>query len=77
MAKDQLQEQIIEEFELFDEWLDKYNYLIELSGDLPKYDDRFRTPEHLIEGCQSRVWVAAELTEGKMHFSADSDAIIT
>ncbi len=77
MSKDQLQEQIIEEFELFDEWLDKYNYLIELSGDLPEYDERNRTPEHLIEGCQSRVWVAADMVEGKIYFTADSDAIIT
>ncbi len=77
MAKDQIQEQIIEDFELFDEWLDKYNYLIELSGELPQIDEAHRTPEHLIEGCQSRVWIDAELRDGLIYFHADSDAIIT
>ncbi len=77
MGKDARQEQIIEEFELFDEWLDKYNYLIELSSDLPQISEENRTPEHLIEGCQSRVWIDAELRDGKIFYSADSDAIIT
>ncbi len=77
MVKDARQEQIIEEFELFDEWLDKYNYLIELSSNLPPLSEEHRTPEHLIEGCQSRVWIDAELRDGKLHYSADSDAIIT
>ncbi len=75
--KDAIQEQIIEDFELFDEWLDKYNYLIELSGELPQIDEAHRTPEHLIEGCQSRVWIDAELRDGLIYFYADSDAIIT
>ncbi len=75
--KDAIQEQIIEDFELFDEWLDKYNYLIELSSELPKIDEAHRTPEHLIEGCQSRVWIDAELQDGLIYFHADSDAIIT
>ncbi|MFI3303198.1 MAG: SufE family protein [Rikenellaceae bacterium] len=75
--KDQIQEQIIEDFELFDEWLDKYNYLIELSSELPVIDESHRTPEHLIEGCQSRVWVSAELKDNKIYYTADSDAIIT
>lgn len=77
MVKDLIQEQIIEDFELFDEWLDKYNYLIELSGELPVIDESRRTPEFLIEGCQSRVWIDAELKDGLIHFTADSDAIIT
>ncbi len=77
MSKDTRQEEIIEEFELFEEWLDKYNYLIELSDDLPKLEEAQRTPELLIEGCQSRVWVGAEMREGKIYYSADSDAIIT
>ncbi len=77
MGKDARQEQIIEEFELFDEWLDKYNYLIELSSDLPQISEEHRTPEHLIEGCQSRVWIDAELRDGKIFYTADSDAIIT
>ena len=77
MNKDRVQEEIIEDFELFDEWLDKYNYLIELSGDLPMIAESSRTPQHLIEGCQSRVWIDVELKDGQMFFTADSDAIIT
>ncbi len=76
--KDKIQEQIIEDFELFDEWLDKYNYLIELSADLPLISEQSKTPEHVIEGCQSRVWIDAKLDEsGAIIFTADSDAIIT
>lgn len=76
--KDQRQEQIIEDFEIFDEWLDRYEYLIELSNDLPLIAEQSKTPEHVIEGCQSRVWIDAKLdAEGKMEFTADSDAIIT
>ncbi|MFI3328456.1 MAG: SufE family protein [Rikenellaceae bacterium] len=76
--KDQRQEQIIEDFELFDEWLDKYSYIIELSADLPLISEQNKTPEHVIEGCQSRVWIAAKLDEqGGIEFTADSDAIIT
>ncbi|MFI3258682.1 MAG: SufE family protein [Rikenellaceae bacterium] len=74
---DQIQDEIIEDFEQFDEWLDKYSYLIELSADLPTIDEAHRTPDHLIEGCQSRVWIDAELRDGKIYYSADSDAIIT
>ncbi len=77
MTKDAIQEQIIEEFELFDEWLDKYNYLIELSAELPQIEESHKSPEHMIEGCQSRVWVDAELKDGKIYYHADSDAIIT
>ncbi len=77
MSKDSVQEGIIEDFELFDEWLDKYNYLIELSSDLPVINESSRTPQHLIEGCQSRVWIDVELREGRLYFTADSDAIIT
>lgn len=75
--KDQIQEQIIEEFAIFDEWLDKYDYLIELSDTLPAIADEHRTEAYAIKGCQSRVWVDARLEEGKVFFSADSDAIIT
>lgn len=75
--KDKVQEQIIEEFALFDEWLDKYNYLIELSESLPSIAPEHRTDSYLIRGCQSRVWIDAKLEGGKIHYSADSDAIIT
>lgn len=75
--KDTIQEQIIEEFSIFDEWLDKYDYLIELSDSLPAIAPEHRTEQYVIQGCQSRVWVDAKLEDGKMMYSADSDAIIT
>ena len=75
--KDTIQEQIIEEFSVFDEWLDKYDYLIELSDTLPAIAPEHRTDSYAIKGCQSRVWVDARLEDGKVLFSADSDAIIT
>lgn len=75
--KDNIQEAIIEEFSLFDEWLDKYDYLIELSDTLPAIASEHRTEQYVIKGCQSRVWVDARIEEGKMFYSADSDAIIT
>ncbi len=62
---------------MFDDWLDKYDYLISLSESLPMIDPAKRTERYLIEGCQSRVWVASELKDGKVLYSADSDAIIT
>lgn len=74
---DKIQEDIIAEFEIFDDWLDKYNYLIELSSDLPVMDPKFKTNEYLINGCQSKVWLKADLEEAKILFTADSDAIIT
>ena len=68
---------IIEEFGLFEDWMDKYNYLIELSQSLPIIDDKYRNESHLITGCQSRVWISAEMEDGKMILRADSDAVIT
>ena len=73
---DQIQEEIIEEFAMFDDWLDKYDYLISLSDSLPVIAPEHKTDEYIIEGCQSRVWVDARLEEGKIYYSADSDAII-
>ena len=75
--KDLIQEEIIEEFSAFDEWLDKYDYLIELSDSLPASAAEHRTEDYVIKGCQSRVWVDARQEDGKVYFSADSDAIIT
>lgn len=77
MTQDAIQQSIIEEFSIFDDWLDKYDYLISLSEELPAIDADKRTDKYLIEGCQSRVWVAAELRDGKVYYTADSDAIIT
>ncbi len=74
---DKIQEEIIEEFSVFDEWLDKYDYLIELSDTLPAIADEHRTDNYVIKGCQSRVWVDARVEDGKVYFAADSDAIIT
>ncbi len=73
----EVQEEIVEEFTVFDDWLDKYNYLIELSKSLPVIEEKYKTPEHLIEGCQSKVWLKADMEDGRIVFTADSDAIIT
>lgn len=77
LSVNEVQDKIIGEFEVFDDWLDKYDYLIELSNDLPIIDPQFRTSQHLIEGCQSRVWLRGELDGNRIRFTADSDAIIT
>ena len=75
--KDLIQEEIIDEFAGFDDWMDKYDYLISLSDSLPAIDPQHRTERYLINGCQSRVWVDARLEDGRVYYSADSDAIIT
>ena len=77
MNMNEVQEEIIAEFEVFEDWLDKYNYLIDLSNDLPVMDPKYKTGEYLINGCQSKVWLRADLVDGKIKFTADSDAIIT
>lgn len=77
MTLEEKQQGIIEEFDLFDDWMQKYEYIIELGKDLPKIAEEKKTEERIIEGCQSKVWLDAELEDGKMQFSADSDAIIT
>ena len=73
---DKVQEEIIEEFSMFDDWLDKYDYLIGLSESLPLIDPSHKNEKYIIEGCQSRVWIDARLEDGKVYYSADSDAII-
>jgi len=77
MTSTEIQEEIIEEFSAFDEWMDKYEYLIELGKNLPLIKEEFKTKENLINGCQSKVWLQADYDEGIISFSADSDAIIT
>jgi cysteine desulfuration protein SufE len=77
MKTDEVQDQIIEEFECFDDWMDRYNYLIDLSKNLQPIDSVYKNNQYLINGCQSRVWLNAEIIDGKLHFTADSDAIIT
>lgn len=73
----EIQQEVIEEFSMFEEWLDKYAYLIELGKSLSPYDEKNKTDQFLIQGCQSRVWVSADLVDGKVIYAADSDAIIT
>lgn len=77
MTIDEIQNKIIEEFSIFEDWMDKYNYLIELGRDCPIINEKDKTEANLIKGCQSRVWVNAELIDGKMDIKADSDAVIT
>ena len=73
----EVENQIVEEFSMFDEWLDKYEYIIELGKSLSEYPEDKKTDEHLIKGCQSRVWLDAKVEKGVLVFNADSDAIIT
>ena len=77
MSIKEIQEEIIEEFAMFDDWMQKYNYLIELSKDIPLISEEYRLDENLIKGCQSKVWLHARQIDGKVIYTADSDAIIT
>ena len=77
MTLEEKKQQVIEDFSLYDEWLDKYEYLIELGKGLEAFPEEKKTDDRLIKGCQSRVWLDAELREGRLYFTADSDAIIT
>lgn len=70
MTLNEVQDQIVEEFSVFDEWLDKYDYLIELRQELPPIDEKHRTEQYVIKGCQSRVWVDAEMHDGQARFTA-------
>lgn len=73
----QIQQEIIDEFSMFDDWMQRYEYMIELGKSLPLIDEKYKIEENLIKGCQSQVWVHAELVDDKVVFTADSDAIIT
>lgn len=77
MTLQETQDAIVEEFLQFEDWLDRYNYLIEISKELQPLDNKYKANEYLIKGCQSRVWLGGELVDGKVVFTADSDAIIT
>ena len=77
MTLEEKKQQVVEDFSLYDEWLDKYEYLIELGKALEAFPEEKKTDDRLIKGCQSRVWLDAELREGRLYFTADSDAIIT
>ena len=73
----EVQEEIVDDFSMYDEWLDKYEYLIELGKNLASYPEEKKTDDRLIKGCQSRVWLDWSMEEGRLYFCADSDAIIT
>ena len=76
MTINERQDEIIEEFSGFDDWMDKYQLLIDLGNEQEPLDERYKTESNLIEGCQSRVWLQADYIDGKIHFSAESDALI-
>lgn len=77
MTLEEKQIEIVEEFSVFEDWMEKYEYIIDLGKDLPKIDDDKKTSDRIIEGCQSKVWLDAQYDGTVMHYTADSDAIIT
>jgi cysteine desulfuration protein SufE len=77
MTLNEIQDSIVEEFSVFEDWMDKYNLLIEYGKDLPAIDPRYKIKDYLIEGCQSKVWLRPEFNGRVISFTADSDAIIT
>lgn len=77
MTINDIQDELIEDFSFFEDWMAKYEYIIQLGKELPLIDDAYKKPEYLIKGCQSQVWLQADLADGKVIFTADSDAVIT
>lgn len=76
MTINEIQDEVIEEFQDFDDWMDKYQLLIDLGNDQPELDPKYKTDNNLIDGCQSRVWLQADMIDGKLHLQAESDALI-
>lgn len=76
MTINQIQDEIVDEFSDIEDWMDRYAYIIDLGNALPAIDEKYKTPAHIIEGCQSRVWLNAEMVSNKVVYAADSDAII-
>lgn len=76
MTINQIQDNIVEDFNQFDDWMDKYALLIDLGNSLQPIDEKYKVPQNIIEGCQSRVWLTAEMEEGKIEFKGESDAIL-
>jgi len=76
MTINEIQDEIIEEFSGFDDWMDKYQLLIDLGNEQEPLAEKYKTEQNLIDGCQSRVWLQADFVDGKIHFSAESDALI-
>ena len=77
MTIKEIQDEIVEEFSMFEDWMQRYEYIIDLGKSLPLIDEQYKTEDNIIKGCQSKVWVHAEEKEGKIIFTADSDAILT
>ncbi len=77
MSIKEKEQEIISEFEMFEDWLDKYNYIIELGKSVPEINPEYKEKQYLIKGCQSQVWLHAKMENGKVFFTADSDALIT
>lgn len=77
MTINEIQSELVDEFSMFDDWMDRYEYMIELGKSLPMIDSQYKKEENLIKGCQSKVWLHAQLEDGKIVYTADSDAIIT
>ncbi|MGZ4117566.1 MAG: SufE family protein, partial [Bacteroidia bacterium] len=77
MSIEEIENEIIDEFDVFEDWMGKYEYLIDLGKSLPLIDPKYKTENNLIKGCQSQVWMHSELKDGKIVYTADSDAIIT
>ncbi|MDO5607486.1 MAG: SufE family protein [Capnocytophaga sp.] len=77
MSIEEIQQDIVSEFSFFDDWMQRYEYMIELGKSLPLIDEKYKTDDYTIKGCQSKVWLYADYRDGKVHYTADSDAIIT
>jgi cysteine desulfuration protein SufE len=77
MSIEEAEKELVNEFALFDDWMGKYEYIIDLGKDVPMIDDKYKDENHLIKGCQSKVWLHSEMKDGYIHYTADSDALIT
>ncbi|WP_293945979.1 MULTISPECIES: SufE family protein [unclassified Sphingobacterium] len=77
MAINEIQNELIEDFAFFTDWMEKYEYIIQLGKEVPLINEQYKTEEYIIKGCQSKVWLYPEVKDGKVYFTADSDAIIT
>lgn len=76
MTIDQTEQEIIDEFSIYSDWMDKYAHIIEQGNQLGEFEEKYKTPENIIKGCQSRVWLQTDYEDGKLHFKAESDALI-
>ncbi|QBQ42146.1 SufE family protein [Sphingobacterium psychroaquaticum] len=77
MQINEIQDELIEDFAFYQDWMEKYEYIIQLGKEVPLIEEQYKTEEYIIKGCQSKVWLFPELKDGKIYFTADSDAIIT